>query len=316
MIRACILAALALTVCITGSSALIRHVQSGVGCEGWSACYRAMAGTGTAGTAPGASGASDATTVPSPGGAAARFVPTARAAHRASATTVGLLAVIIAFVGGSRLRPRERPAAALALGLTVLLAWLGRYTPHDLPAVTLGNVLGGFLLAASFGWMAARAPAVPASARSHVTARAAALALAVVFAQAYIGVMISARHAVDACHGLACLPSPPFGWDALDPLRAQGSGPDGGAKMLAFVHRLGALAVVLATLRAALFAAVPATRGLAAMLVAGVCVQCALGVSVAVGSQPLGVATAHNTVAAVLVALLAALARRTSANGD
>jgi cytochrome c oxidase assembly protein subunit 15 len=86
--------------------------------------------------------------------------------------------------------------------------------------------------------------------------------------------------------------------------------------MLAFLHRVGALAAVLATLRAALLAAVPATRRYAALLVAGVCVQCALGLATAAGSVPLGVATAHNMVAAALVALLAGLARRASARGD
>ena len=51
MIRVVALLACLLVVCITASSAFIRHWQNGVGCEGWPVCYR-PAQSSTHGAAP------------------------------------------------------------------------------------------------------------------------------------------------------------------------------------------------------------------------------------------------------------------------
>lgn len=77
----------------------------------------------------------------------------ARIAHRVAAMGVGILAalaLVAAWKGDGSMR---RPTAALAavIGLTLLLAVIGRYTPgYRVDAVTVLNVAGGVALAAAF----------------------------------------------------------------------------------------------------------------------------------------------------------------------
>src|SRR5690606_34712305 len=75
----------------------------------------------------------------------------ARAAHRVVAS-VTLLLVIAMVLASYTARPALRREGALALGLLGLalgLAVLGVVTPgSQLPAVTLGNLLGGFAMLA------------------------------------------------------------------------------------------------------------------------------------------------------------------------
>jgi cytochrome c oxidase assembly protein subunit 15 len=148
MIRRLALLACIFTLCITAASAFIRNTQAGLGCSPWPQCLaqqaEARGGSGMLRMAPSTTG---------PGEVDAVFV--ARALHRISAVLVGLLALGIVLFGWSRLVASDRAAAAFALVDTVFLSWLGRYTPHDVPLVTIGNVLGGFALAAAFGWIAA-----------------------------------------------------------------------------------------------------------------------------------------------------------------
>lgn len=77
----------------------------------------------------------------------------ARIAHRVAAMGVGILAafaLVVAWRGDAATRP---PAWALGavVGLTALLAAIGRYTPgYRVDAVTVLNVAGGVALAAAF----------------------------------------------------------------------------------------------------------------------------------------------------------------------
>src|SRR5690606_11467957 len=109
----------------------------------------------TAADRQGALDAAVATIARVPAGDAPAPVRAARALHRVTATLAGVLVLLVVAFGWSTMGGGERIAAAVALVDTVFLSWLGRYTPHDLPLVTLGNLIGGLLLAAALAWIAA-----------------------------------------------------------------------------------------------------------------------------------------------------------------
>ncbi|MCL4184858.1 MAG: COX15/CtaA family protein [Burkholderiaceae bacterium] len=341
MTRALALVACLLTVCITASSAFIRHWQNGVGCEAWPACYRALAAGGRAGgheasaggaaggqTAVSSTGAAAATpTTPAPAQAgrgaidaavaglaripdaeAPASVQVARALHRVSASLVGVLVLLVVALGWSRMGGAGRVAAVVALADTAFLAWLGRYTPHDLPLVTLGNLVGGLLLAAALAWIAAeqrvrRGSIMAASG----TLRIALAALALLGLLAWGGTMIGARHAIDACATPLCAGGARFDAAAFDPTRATVAVDGAAARGLHLAHRVAglALAAMVMFLALRLRAVRPAMSAWLALLAA---VQLLLGTGTALGTQPLLTTTAHNAIAALLAVALAAAA--------
>lgn len=277
------LVACLLTVCITAASAYIRHWQAGLGCVERPDC-RVVA---TTEVVPGEVQTVGQAMQRVVSGEAPQAVSLARALHRLTATLVGLLVVVIGFIGWSRLPPVDRAAIALAVALTVALAWVGLYAAHATPLVTLGNVLGGFALGGALAWVAAgrgHAPASqaapgPQAARGRGAQRAWA-ALAVVFVIAAVGVLIAARETGDV-----------------------------DATRLHLAHR--ALAFVLAALIAGvLIASARRAPVLAAGLGAALVLQIVLGLTNAFSQTPLVAATVHNAVAATIVALLAAILRR------
>lgn len=77
----------------------------------------------------------------------------ARIGHRLAAMAVGVLAAVafvVAWRSEAPPRSSARPVAAI-VGLTLLLAVIGRYTPgYRVDAVTVVNVAGGVALAAAF----------------------------------------------------------------------------------------------------------------------------------------------------------------------
>lgn len=359
MIRALALLACALTVCITAASAFIRHSQAGLGCDDWPRCYRettagapgsaaqegGAARAPAAGEAPGASAASETASAPAAGEAAeastsavAAAVPggsspavaAARGLHRLSAMLVGVLVLVIAVFGWSRMDGSARVAVVAALADTVFLAWLGRLTPHDLPLVTVGNLVGGLALAAAYAWIAARGgrrPAGPAvvgtSAGATATAAGAVApadaeaiargvrlawgALVLLGLLAWVGTMIGARHVIDACMDASCFKGVRFDAAAFDPLRVQVGLDAAAAQGLHVVHR--ALGIVFAIVVALLALRPGALRGAGrgALLVL-LAAQLLLGMGTAVAGQPLLTATLHNALAAILAGVLAGVA--------
>lgn len=119
----------------------------------------------------------------------------ARIAHRLSAMAVGVLAAA-ALVVAARYRPMppERAVAALSIvGLTLLLATIGRHTPgYRVMAVTVANVAGGTLLACAFWWLREQSR----DERSHLSMSAFAALVALV-SLAAVGAGMSAL----AMHG-------------------------------------------------------------------------------------------------------------------
>lgn len=127
----------------------------------------------------------------------------ARIAHRLSAMAVGVLAAA-ALVVAARYRPMppERAAAALSIvGLTLLLATIGRHTPgYRVMAVTVANVAGGTLLACAFWWLREQSR----DGRSHLS-MSAFVALVALVSLAAVGAGMSAlamhgEHALGPVH--------------------------------------------------------------------------------------------------------------------
>ena len=283
-----VLAALLLVLVITTASAYIRLSQSGLGCADWPACYgRSVA-------------------MP----AAGQLIPErtslfwARALHRISASSTGILLLLIVFLGWDALQgAAARRAAVATVVLAVFLAWLGMITPSNLPAVTLGNLLGGMALFALL-WRLYQRGEVAGGATSHRRLALAALAL-----QIALGGMIGARHATLAC---LTLPACAGGWwpDAHDwrlfnPFLALSDADPGPAARAALVmsHRYGALLVAALLCALGVKAIRRGARAAAAgwALLGMLGLQLLLGVSLVSANFPLPLALLHNLGAALLL---------------
>jgi cytochrome c oxidase assembly protein subunit 15 len=287
LLRAAALGGVLVVLLVTTSSAFLRLRALGLGCEDWPACYAQR----------------DAAAAPA-GPSVARIL------HRVSATLAGaaVLGIGLIALGRARELRRELALAGLMLVLLVGLAWLGRATPGArIPAVALGNVLGGLLLAALLWWVAlGRRRAAGRAPLWLVAASWAALLLT--FAQIGLGVLTSASHS-----GLACTAFPnctlagfPGAWSAadLDPWRAADASPS-----IHMAHRAGA---IVSTLAIASIAWALRTRALALAAALGLLLaaQAAAGVALVQASLPLPLAVLHNVLAALLLLGLVAAHHR------
>lgn len=295
MIRWLAIVACVLTVCITASSAFIRHSQSGL--AGAPAAAVVASGADAAAAAPG--------------------VRTARVLHRVSAMLVGVLVLLVAVFGWSSMRTGARVALVFALADTAFLAWLGRFTPHPVPLVTVGNLVGGIALAAAFAWIAAspRAEAERAfrSAATPVVRGATAAAftaLVLLAVAAWLGTMIGAYDAIGACEGARCAGAVRLDAAAFDPMRTPQAIDAAGARGLHWAHRGVAVAFAVVALSVAVRARGNGMAGVAAALAGLLLAQVLTGVGTTLGLQPLSTATLHNAFAALLAVTLAAIAAR------
>jgi cytochrome c oxidase assembly protein subunit 15 len=284
-----------LVICL---SAFLRQSNAGLGCAPWPACHARAA----AGEPP-----QDAS------GPAQRG---ARALHRVSATSLLLLLLAVAALARTS-RPRsggQLRLALIALALVLFLAGLGPFTSGSrLPAVTLGNLLGGFLLFA----VCVRLGLPPAASRTGEVGRLrrwAWAAVALLLAQSALGGLISAGYAGLSCPELlGCHPGAQ-GWLSLNPWQIPDTGAGlpryAGGTGVQWLHRLGTLAVLVAVLGLARAAWHSGRRTAALAPVALVLLQAQLGIALALGGLPLGAALAHNLLAALLLAVVAALLPR------
>lgn len=303
------LVACLLTVCITAASALIRHWQGGLDCQRWTACHERV---GKAPTAAGQPGVGDPQSEPP------AVIGATRTLHRVSATAVGLLVVGLAIFGWNGFGTSRRIAAVVALVDTVFLSWLGRYTPHDLPLVTIGNLGGGFLLVGALAWIA-----TAGGNRRGVASRGLAVsALAMLAVLAWFGVMIGGRSAIGVCTDPLCLAGAVFDAAAFDPwLPFSSAASAASGQALHLAHRaaavLFAIIVVMLALRIARAADHRGNgRFIAASLLVLLVAQSLLGYATAIGTLPLISATLHNIGAALLVASLTAAATLDRSTGD
>jgi len=288
-----VLLTFALMAVIILLSAHMRLSGAGLGCTDWPACY----GRTLAGIAP-----------PRPD-----WINTA---HRIAASTMGFSILAIASLAWRRRRvaPGDFPPALALLGLTAFLAVLGKWT-HDahLPAVALGNLLGGLgMLALLWRLHLGYAPQYTAS--SHLR-RWVSLGLGLLVAQIALGGMVSASFAALSCTG----PSGCDGWlqhaslAAFNPFQmlnvAQGGSfiPGEAQQTLHMTHRFSALLVFcyLAWLGACLLRENMRSSGM--LLIAALTLQVALGISAVAYSLPLFLVLMHNATAAFLLLILVTL---------
>ncbi len=295
--RAALLCAV-LVLAVTSLSAYIRLSKVGLGCADWPQCYGQSLRQLQQGVVAGAD--EPATTV------------AARLAHRVTAVCVLLMAVTMAMACfGTRPVLRAEGAMALALlGLALFLAVLGRWSSGArVPAVTMGNLLGGFAMLALCARLAMAGHSLPAPGlRAWVV-----VAMFLLLAQVALGGLVSASFAGLSCDDWAgCMQAArSVDWETLEPWREPVLGaqpPINPAGALAhWLHRASALALV-PMLAALAIAALLRCRPCSAMaLLAMLGAQAAVGVLMVQESLPLGLALLHNMLAAGLLAMLVLL---------
>ena len=285
---------LLLLVAVTGLSAYLRHSAAGLGCAPWPTCFgqgeRSVAGAMVVG---------------------GQALTIARGAHRLTATLALLLLMATVFLSLAK-RPRLRREGALSsilLVLALLLALLGVFTPGSrLPAVAIGNLLGGFLMLA----IAARLVAPPAQRRLGGWAVAAALLL---LAQIALGAFTSAAFAGLACTELReCFEQARAGgwdWAALNPWREPVLGvgtPQSDGALAQLLHRLGSGIVAPLLAWFGVYAWRHGRRWEAITLLPLLASQMALGLVVGSAGLPLVPVLLHNLGTALMLALLLRLA--------
>ena len=287
-LRRTALACLLLVLAVTTLSAGLRLAHGGPGCEAWPACYGAHLRGESVELAN------------------QTMLVLARMLHRLSAMLVLVLALILCAAAWTLHRWRE---LRLAVGIVVValgLAVLGRYSAGaTLPAIALGNVLGGYtLLALAFAiWRG--------SGTGARRSRPAVALLILLIVQIALGVLVSAGYA-----GLSCTGFPGCGegsiatWSLLDPMRTPAFAPTPPIHPVgAFTHLLHrglALLVLVAALATGIAAWRGGRRRAATVLIGLIVLQLALGLTLVFAALPYAAALLHNLVSALL--LLATLA--------
>lgn len=289
-----------LVLVITSLSAYIRLSRAGLSCADWPQCYGEglrQAQQGIAATA----GESDATAI-------------ARLTHRVVASTA-LLVIVTMVVVCFTARPVRWADGRVALALLVLalgLAVLGRWSSDArVPAVAIGNLLGGFAMLA-LSWRLTHDAGAGLAPGWRAWARIAAL---LVVLQVALGGLVSASFAATSCTGFSdCIGAArSLPWDALDPWREPvlaGAPPINASGALAqAMHRVLGVLLLLAIAPLALAALRSARRMAAAVLLATLALVIGLGLVMAGSGPTLGIALAHNLGAALLLATLVELSR-------
>ncbi len=278
----------ALVLAITLLSAWLRLAKSGIGCADWPGCYGEL-WRATAGAVPAAVEAS-------------KTVLAVRLAHRVLAVAALVLIVVMLATAWSPRRHGGRTAleTTALLGVTLALAVLGALGAQSLlPAVALGNLLGGFAMLALSLRLAA-----PQRIEASVGTRAWLwVAFGLMVLETALGGLASASGSLLACDGMTdCwAQAQRQGWSALNPWRAPA--PDGSASVQ-WAHQLGAWVVLLLTAPLAWRLRAQDGRG-AGVLLACLALQAVLGPWLAAAAYPMAGVLAHNVLAALTLALLA-----------
>jgi heme a synthase len=284
-----------LVLVVTSLSAYMRLSKAGVGCGDWPRCYGQSLRESQQGVAV------------HPEEQAATAV--ARLVHRIAATGALLLVVTMVLVClGARPLLRDEGVLAVALlGLALFLAVLGRWSSDArIPAITLGNVLGGFMMVALSVRLAVAGLGLE-SPRLRLWAGAALLAMLM---QIGLGSLLSASFSALSCGTLDdCLArAGQLGWDALNPwrepaLQSQPSvNPDGA--LVNLLHRGLGIGLVVFVLPLSYMLMRRGRPNSAAALFLLLIAQAAIGLAMLQGELPLNLALLHNLLAATLLAAL------------
>jgi len=300
--RALAVVSLFFVLALVAVSSYLRLENSGIGCPDWPACYGMIGDPAESAPTVGSTYERLAVEAQEP-------MSWATPAHRLVASVLGLLVLGMALLS---VRTRQdRLLAFSLLGLTVFLAWLGIYSAglHS-PAVVMGNICGGFTLLALLGWMVFR-NAKPRANASRSVRHWVAAALVLLCLQIVLGGLTSANFAASACQNLpdchgTWMPGNEL-WTAFDLTRQHEVGPTGlaiGGAERADIHKLHRLVAAL-TLLTTLVAGILALRARLAVAAITVLVLVAaefsVGIAAILTELPIGVAVAHNWLAAILL---------------
>jgi cytochrome c oxidase assembly protein subunit 15 len=278
-------------------SAFMRLSQAGLGCADWPACYGQLG-----------------TDEPQ------RWVEWARLAHRVVASAVLVLVVVMVVLSrgsGPSLPPlqRQRRLAWLLLALALALAALGVITPGArVPAVAMGNLIGGFAMLALCWRLAAPQPRPGAAGAATGLGVWGALGLLLLLVQVGLGALVSATHSALACLDLGdcsrAAQAAGWDWGSLHPWRAvstQGLPMQQASALTQWMHRLGAWVLLPLLGLLALLAWHRGRRSEAVALGLLTLLQGLAGGALATAGFPLALVLTHNLLAALLLAVLARL---------
>lgn len=283
--RALAITSLLFVLALMSVSTYSRLESAGIGCADWPACYGLLGD------------AKDET--PALGGMIERLI----------AGTLLLLMLAATLI--SLRQRRDRLLSLVLLGLAAFLAWQG-VTSGEVHsrAVVMGNLGGGFALLGLLGWMIFR-DARPHANASFKVRRWVVAALVLLCIQIAFGGLTSANFAATACSSVPdCHGSWLPGSDlttAFDLSRQYELGPTGlalGGAERADIHKLHRL-VAGVTLLTALIAGGLALAGrmgmTAVFVIALAALEFSTGVAAILLDLPIGIAVAHNLLAAILL---------------
>lgn len=309
--------AVALTLVVVVLGAYVRLSDAGLGCPDWPGCYGYMMVTKAVANEPIAAQAFPE-----------RPLEADKAwkemVHRYAAGLLGLVVFTLAWLAWRR---RRDPTVPLKLplfiaALIVFQALLGMWTVTLLlkPVIVMLHLLGGFATLTLLWILVLRRSGLPAVRVPGALRATAAAALLVLVTQIALGGWTSANYAALACPDF---PTCQTQWwpemdfrEAFVPWRGIGVDYEGGVLendarvAIHMTHRMGAL---LTTFLLALLAFLVLRGQGGALRTAGwvmlglLAVQVSLGLANVLLSLPLGVAVAHNGVAALLLLSLVTL---------
>jgi len=231
------------------------------------------------------------------------------------ASTLGIFVVVIAIMALRRRGIPEHIGKGIPLwilAITVFLSWLGYATPSPLlPAVTLGNLLGGMLMLAMLWWLSQRSIIKESSQPIHTSHLRphSIIALVLLAIQLALGASTSAWFAGPACTEILSCSGARWSLSALNVfqnLSVDGQGKvlnSGTAEMIHLSHRIGAMLVSLYLLWLSLriISYKDRLKASAMTLLCLLGLQLALGLSSIALQLPLLLVTLHNAIAALLL---------------
>ena len=300
--------------------AFVRLSDAGLGCPDWPGCYGNL-------TPHHSADVIRAAEIVQPGGPVSMAKAWKEMLHRYLAMVVGALIAAIMFSAWRNRRTWDQsPLLATLLGAAVIFqAALGAWTVTMLlkPAIVTSHLLGGITILSLLAWLHLRQAVSQSSplgwAKGIITPPGvrifALLALVALFVQIALGGWVSTNYAALACADLPLcdgklLPAMDFA-NAFHIVRPLGIGPDGellkleALRAIHWSHRIGAvIAVLVVGSFAFALLKIETGRKAARMLLVLLTVQVLLGISNVWFSLPLGVAVAHNGIAALLFTLL------------
>ncbi len=292
------LACAVLVLVITSLSAFLRLSASGLGCEPWPQCYgQSLRDRQQGAAAP-----------------ATSIVTAARITHRVAAVVALLLIIMMVMNTWSKapVLHREGRMVLALLFLALFLANLGRWTADaKVPAVVLGNLLGGFAMFALSCRLAESLFTAPGHGLQPQSARWAWVGIFLLVVQVGLGGMVNATHAGLSCPDLLTCSVAGSSWESLNPSLVPAFDPaaptNPSGALVQWLHRIGALAVFAVLLPLGILAWQRGRR-MGAALVILLIVEAALGVMLVRGALALPAALAHNIGAALLLAVTLSLA--------